>query len=104
MLFARRATSTTATTFSRRLLSTAAPKKDTLRALAARKSLKGEVVLVRADLNLPLTKKDPVEITDATRLIEALPTLRLLIDGQRSSAAATWAVRRRPRTRRRRRV
>ena len=80
MLLARRATSTTATTFSRRLLSTAPPKKDTLRALAARKSLKGEVVLVRADLNLPLTKKDPVEITDATRLIEALPTLRLLID------------------------
>ena len=80
MLLARRATSTTATTFSRRLLSTATPKKDTLRALAARKSLKGEVVLVRADLNLPLTKKDPVEITDATRLIEALPTLRLLID------------------------
>ena len=35
---------------------------------------------MRADLNLPLTKKDPVEITDATRLIEALPTLRLLID------------------------
>ena len=71
MLLARRATSTTTSTFSRRLLSTAAPKKDTLRALAARKSLKGEVVLVRADLNLPLTKKDPVEITDATRLIEA---------------------------------
>jgi len=61
--------------------SSAPPKKDTLRALAARTSLRGEVVLVRADLNTPLSKgSGPPAITDATRLIEALPTLRLLID------------------------
>ena len=64
-----------------RFMSASPPKKDTLRALTARQSLKGEVVLVRADLNLPLTKGDgPVEITDATRLIEALPSIRMLID------------------------
>lgn len=38
-------------------------------------------MLVRADLNLPLSKGDgPPTITDATRLLEALPSLRLLID------------------------
>ena len=63
------------------LASAAPPKKDTLRELAKRQSLKGEVVLVRADLNVPLSKGDgPPEITDATRLLEALPTLRVLID------------------------
>ena len=57
------------------------PKKDTVKALAQRISLKGETVLVRADLNLPLSKGEgPPQITDATRLIEALPTLRVLID------------------------
>jgi len=66
---------------ARRWLSTQPPKKDTLAALAERQSLRGEVVLVRADLNLPLSKGDgPPTITDATRLIEALPSLRLLID------------------------
>ena len=43
-----------------------APKKDTLRALAQRQPLKGQTVLVRADLNLPLSKGDgPPTITDA---------------------------------------
>jgi len=66
---------------ARRWLSTQPPKKDTLAALVERQSLRGEVVLVRADLNLPLSKGDgPPTITDATRLIEALPSLRLLID------------------------
>ena len=62
-----------------RCLSTSPPKKDTVRELAKRVDLKGQVVLVRADLNLPLSKgADPPTITDATRLTEALPTLRLL--------------------------
>jgi len=65
----------------RRCLSTAPPRKDTLRALSGRIDLKGRTVLVRADLNLPLSKGDgPVTIIDATRLTEALPTLRLLSD------------------------
>jgi len=64
----------------RRSLSTAPPKKDTLRELVKRTNLRSQVVLVRADLNLPLTKTGAVEITDATRLTEALPTLRVLID------------------------
>ena len=40
--------------------------------------VKDKVVLVRADLNVPMTKKEPVEITDATRIIGALPTVKAL--------------------------
>ena len=66
---------------TQRSLSTKAPKKDTLRALVQRVSLRGEVVLVRADLNCPLSKgAGPPEVADATRLVEALPTLRMLIN------------------------
>lgn len=78
-----RCTFLSARALSRTLSSTAAaaPKKDTIRALAQRVSLKGQTVLVRADLNVPLSKGDgPPQITDATRLEEALPTLRLLVD------------------------
>ena len=70
-----------ATPLFSRGLATTPPKKDTLKALAKRVNLKGEVVLVRADLNLPLSKGDgPPTITDATRLTEALPSIRLLVD------------------------
>ena len=63
-----------------RRLSTKAPNKLDVGALAKKVPLKGQTVLVRADLNLPLSKGDgPPTITDATRLIEALPTLRLLL-------------------------
>ena len=64
-----------------RFLSTKTPKKDTLRALLQRVSLRGEIVLVRADLNCPLSKgAGPPKVVDATRLVEALPTLRILIN------------------------
>ena len=63
-----------------RRLSTKAPNKLDVGALAKKVPLKGQTVLVRADLNLPLSKGDgPPTITDATRLIEALPTLKLLL-------------------------
>jgi len=37
------------------------------------------VVLVRADLNCPMTKKDPITITDDTRVRGAVPTIKLLM-------------------------
>ena len=53
-----------------RRLSTKAPNKLDVGALAKKVPLKGQTVLVRADLNLPLSKGDgPPTITDATRLI-----------------------------------
>lgn len=65
---------------ARRAFSTATPKKESIAALAQRRNLRGEVCLVRADLNVPLSKgSGPPEITDATRLLEALPTIRLLV-------------------------
>jgi len=66
---------------ARRYLSTTPPRKDTVRELVKRVPMSGVTVLVRADLNLPLSKGEgPPTITDATRLFEALPTLRLLTD------------------------
>ena len=38
----------------------------------------GKVVLVRADLNTPMTKKEPIAITDNTRILGALPTVKAL--------------------------
>ena len=40
--------------------------------------LKGKVVFVRADLNVPLDKKT-LEITDDTRIRAAIPTLEYLV-------------------------
>src|SRR5215475_513185 len=42
---------------------------------------RGKRVLVRVDYNVPLEEKDgEMAITDATRIVETLPTLRLLIE------------------------
>src|ERR1043166_2360925 len=44
-------------------------------------NLRGKRVLVRVDYNVPLEEKDgQMAITDATRIVETLPTLRLLIE------------------------
>ena len=51
MLHLRRAVPRASALLSTRALSTSPPKKDTVRALAKRVALKGEVVLVRADLS-----------------------------------------------------
>ena len=48
--------------------------------LASRVSLKDKVVLVRADLNVPMTKEDNPKITDDTRIRGALPTVKLLME------------------------
>lgn len=52
--------------------------RDSITALSKRSDLSGKRVLVRADLNVPLSKKDPSIITDDTRIVSALPTLKLL--------------------------
>src|SRR5215510_4381113 len=42
---------------------------------------RGKRVFVRVDYNVPLEEKDgQMVITDATRIVETLPTLRLLIE------------------------
>ena len=51
MLTLRRAVPRASALSQTRALSTSPPKKDTVRALAKRVALKGEVVLVRADLS-----------------------------------------------------
>lgn len=42
--------------------------------------LKGKKVLVRFDFNVPLSKTTPFEITDASRIDQALPTIRLMLE------------------------
>ncbi|WPU64886.1 phosphoglycerate kinase [Peredibacter starrii] len=42
--------------------------------------LKGKRVVVRFDFNVPLTKTEPRTITDASRIDEAIPTIRLLLE------------------------
>jgi len=54
--------------------------KEGIAALAQRIDLKGKVVLVRADLNVPLSKDDSPRVKDDTRIAEAVPTLQLLAD------------------------
>src|SRR5438445_1442308 len=44
-------------------------------------NVRGKRVLVRVDYNVPLEEKDgQMAITDATRIVETLPTLKLLIE------------------------
>src|SRR5512142_1380878 len=44
-------------------------------------TVRGKRVFVRVDYNVPLEEKDgQMVITDATRIVETLPTLRLLIE------------------------
>lgn len=54
--------------------------KESVASLAARVSLKDKVVLVRADLNVPMTKEDNPKITDDTRIRGAVPTVKLLME------------------------
>jgi phosphoglycerate kinase len=42
--------------------------------------LKGKKVLVRFDFNVPLSKTEPKEITDTSRIDQALPTIRLMLE------------------------
>mgnify|MGYP001769492243 CR=1 FL=1 len=44
-------------------------------------NVRGKRVFMRVDYNVPLEEKDgQMVITDATRIVETLPTLRLLIE------------------------
>ena len=42
--------------------------------------LKGKKVLARFDFNVPLTKTEPREITDSSRIDMAIPTIRLMLE------------------------
>jgi phosphoglycerate kinase len=42
--------------------------------------LKGKKVLARFDFNVPLTKTEPRTITDASRIDEAIPTIKLILE------------------------
>lgn len=42
--------------------------------------LKGKRVVVRFDFNVPLTKTEPRQITDASRIDQAIPTIRLMLE------------------------
>lgn len=42
--------------------------------------LKGKKVLARFDFNVPLTKTEPREITDPSRIDQAIPTIRLMLE------------------------
>mmetsp|Transcript_7773 Transcript_7773/g.14655 ORF Transcript_7773/g.14655 Transcript_7773/m.14655 type:complete len:439 (+) Transcript_7773:94-1410(+) len=48
--------------------------------LAERVNLEGQNVLVRVDLNVPLSKEDEVTVTDDTRLRAIVPTTKFLLD------------------------
>jgi len=48
--------------------------------LAAQVDLKGQNVLMRVDLNVPLSKEDDVTVTDDTRLRAIVPTTKFLLD------------------------
>jgi len=48
--------------------------------LAERVDLSGQNVLVRVDLNVPLSKEDDVTVTDDTRLRAIVPTTKFLLD------------------------
>ena len=48
--------------------------------LAAKVDLKGQNVLMRVDLNVPLSKEDDVTVTDDTRLRAIVPTTKYLLD------------------------
>lgn len=42
--------------------------------------LKGKKVLARFDFNVPLTKTEPKRITDTSRIDQAIPTIRLILE------------------------
>jgi len=59
--------------------STQSLAKLNLQGLVDRVNLKGQNVLVRVDLNVPLDKKDDVTVTDDTRIREIIPTTKFLL-------------------------
>lgn len=58
--------------------------------LASEVELRGKRVLVRVDLNAPLTKSAPYTVTDDTRLRAAIPTIKFLKD--KGAKVETFAV------------
>ena len=42
--------------------------------------LEGKVVLLRLDLNTPLSKTEPREVTDSTRIDRSLPTINYILE------------------------
>ena len=55
------------------------PEKLNVTGLAERVDLRGKNVLVRVDLNVPLSKDDGVTVTDDTRLRAIVPTTKFLL-------------------------
>mmetsp|Transcript_68477 Transcript_68477/g.103266 ORF Transcript_68477/g.103266 Transcript_68477/m.103266 type:complete len:432 (-) Transcript_68477:15-1310(-) len=55
-------------------------EKLNVKGLAEKIDLKGENVLVRVDLNVPLSKEDDFTVTDDTRLRAIVPTAKFLLD------------------------
>jgi phosphoglycerate kinase len=79
---ARRATTTAPSNLTTRYfhLSPAALEKLNVQGLADRVNLEGQNVLMRVDLNVPLSKGDDVTVTDDTRLRAIVPTAKFLLD------------------------
>ena len=55
-------------------------EKLNVQGLADKVNLEGQNVLMRVDLNVPLSKDDNVTVTDDTRLRAILPTTKFLLD------------------------
>jgi len=55
-------------------------EKLSVEGLANKVDLKGQNVLMRVDLNVPLSKEDDVTVTDDTRLRAIVPTAKYLLD------------------------
>jgi len=61
-------------------MSPAMLEKLTVEGLATKVNLKGQNVLMRVDLNVPLSKADDVTVTDDTRLRAIVPTTKFLLE------------------------
>ena len=78
---ARRSTSSTATTTTRYIHSTSLSlDKLNVTGLAEKVDLSGQNVLMRVDLNVPLSKDDDTTVTDDTRLRAIVPTTKFLLE------------------------
>lgn len=86
--FTRLATNTTGVRSSKNLFqrfaafhsSRVALEKLNVEGLAQKVNLEGQNVLMRVDLNVPLSKEDDVTVTDDTRLRAIVPTAKFLLD------------------------